>query len=134
MERFSKSAEAKVLKVDSDQGVVYGYAVVCKEEGKDYFDLQNDHIPEDVMRSASTTFMEGAREMKEMHLGVCKGQIVHSLPLTSELAEALGVKGVEKTGWIVGVKPNDASVIEKFKSGALTGFSIGGSGEYQEVG
>ncbi len=135
MEKITKSAEVKVLKTDANDGVVYGYAVVSKQGGHPYYDLQGDHIPEGVMSHASTEFMLGvSREAKEMHLGVCKGQIVHSLPLTTDLAEALGLDEVEKTGWIIGMKPDDPSMLDKFNSGALTGFSIGGVGEFQEAG
>lgn len=134
MDTIQKSAEANVLKV-ADDGVVYGFAVVCKAEGEPYFDLQGDHIPEEVMRAASTEFMLGVtREAKEMHLGVCKGQIVHSLPLTTDLAKALGIDDLNQTGWVIGMKPDSEEMIEKFRSGALTGFSIGGLGEFSEVG
>jgi hypothetical protein len=37
---------AEVLKVDESLGLVLGWAIVCKKDGCDYFDLQEDHIPE----------------------------------------------------------------------------------------
>jgi len=130
-ERIEKSAEVQVAKV-SDEGVVYGFAIVSKEGGEEHYDTQGDHIPEDVMRSASTEFMSNERTMKEMHMGLIKGRVLHSLPLTGELAEGLDIQ-TEKTGWIIGVKPSDDATLQKFRSGELTGFSIGGLGSFEEA-
>ena len=127
MEQIKKTASAKVIKVDDADGIVYGYAVICKENGDDYFDLQGDHIPEAVMRASASEFMAGSRDIKEMHSGITKGQILHSMPITTDLADALGLD-IEKTGWLVGMRPDDDAILEKFKSGELTGFSIGGTG------
>ena len=133
MEKVSKSAEVKVLKVGGDN-IVYGFAIVCTQDFDPYYDLQGDHIPEAVMTKASTEFMATTkRDVKEMHLGVCKGQIVHSLPLTSDLAVALGLGEIDRTGWIIGMQPADPAIIEKFADGTLTGFSIGGLGEFEPV-
>src|SRR5690349_15438196 len=40
---------AQVCKVDSNLGIVFGFAIVCTKDGEDYFDLQSDNIPEDAM-------------------------------------------------------------------------------------
>ena len=53
-----------------------------------------------------------------------KGTVLFALPLTSEIAKALDIE-TKKTGLIIAVKP-DADMLAKFKSGELTGFSIGG--------
>ena len=51
-ERYELTAE--VLKVDESLGLVFGWAIVCAENGNDYYDLQGDHIPESVMLEAAT--------------------------------------------------------------------------------
>ena len=36
---------SKVVKVDDELGLVFGYAMICAENGKPYYDLQGDNIP-----------------------------------------------------------------------------------------
>ena len=120
--------KAEVAKVDEGLGLVFGWAIVCTEKGEDHYDLQGDHIPEEVMVEATTDFMENARIAKEMHRGDQIGSIVHSFPLTAEIAKAMGLQ-TEKTGWMVAMKPN-SSVLAKFVDGTYTGFSIGGDCAY----
>ena len=107
-----------------------GYAIVSTEGGEPYFDLQGDHIPEDAMLKASLDFMEHSRHIGEMHVrdndgNVAKrGAVPFLFPLTSEIAESLDLSP-RKTGLLIAVKP-DGEMLAKFRSGELTGFSIGG--------
>lgn len=136
---MSKSFEttAEVLKVDEELGIVFGWGIVCTEKGERYFDLQGDHITEDAMLKATSDFMYELRAAGEMHArdkdgkAVHKGVIVHSMPLTAELAKSFGIT-IEKTGWLIGMKP-DKDMLEKFKDGTYKGFSIGGSRGKDEV-
>jgi hypothetical protein len=124
-------AKAQVAKVDQGLGLVFGWAIVCTEKGADHYDLQGDHIPEPVMLAGTSDFMEHARVGKEMHRGDQIGTVVHSLPLTGEIAKSLGIQS-ERTGWIVAMKPS-AAVLEKFVSGEYTGFSVGGMCAFEPV-
>lgn len=122
----------EVTKVDDELGLVFGWAIVCTEGGKPYFDVQGDHIPEDAMTKAATEFMANLRVAKEMHSGGMRGEIVHSMPLTAEVAAAFGIT-CAKSGLMIAMRP-DAEMLAKFKSGELRGFSIGGRrGEDEEV-
>ncbi len=121
---YGYAASAKVCKVDESLGLVFGYAIVCKEDGEDYFDVQGDHIPEDAMLKASADFMEHSRVAKDMHVGDEAGSVVFCFPLTSEIAKAMGIDA-PNTGLMIAMKP-PADIIGKFKSGEYTGFSIGG--------
>ena len=58
---------AEVLKVDDELGIVFGWGIVCKDDGEDYFDTQGDHIPEDAMLKATSDFMFHFRTTGEMH-------------------------------------------------------------------
>lgn len=116
---------AKVCKVDASLGLVMGFAIICKEDGEDYFDLQGDHIPEDTMLKASMDFMQNSQIVKEMHQGEQTGSVVFAFPLTTDIAKAFGIT-TEKTGLMIAAKPDDPSTLAKFQSGELTGFSIGG--------
>lgn len=123
--------QAKVCKVDSRLGIVFGYAIVCKVGDKPFRDVQGDIISESGMLDATTRFMEGSRIAKVMHQGSSVGKVVHSFPLTVEIAKALGIEA-ERYGWIVGMKPDEAT-LSKFASGELTGFSIGGRRKRETV-
>lgn len=115
----------EVKKVDPELGLVFGWAIVCKEAGEPYFDLQGDHIPEHSMLKAATVFAKGARMAKEMHVGGGRGTVVFMLPFTEDVAKSLGITNPQRTGLIIGMAP-DGEMLEKFKSGELRGFSIGG--------
>lgn len=118
------ATNAEVLKVDETLGLVMGYAIVCKVDGEDYFDLHNDHIPEDAMVEAAADFMLNSRVAKEMHVGNGQGSVVFAWPMTTDIAKAFGLD-VKKTGLLIAMKP-DPAMLKKFQSGELTGFSIGG--------
>ena len=129
-EALSKSTYCEVLKVDEGEGIVYGWGIISKLQGKDYFDTDNEHFPEKEMRKAATSFMEGQRINNNDHISGDEGDVgivVHSFPLTQEIAKAMGVESAVY-GWMVGVKP-DEDTLQKFKSGEYTGFSIEGGGE-----
>ena len=116
---------ADVAKVDTDLGLVIGYAIVCSDDGTPYFDKQGDHIPEDAMLKAWLDFAANSRVAREMHGDDQAGTVVGSFPLTADIAKSLGIT-VRKTGLVIAMRP-DPEMLAKFKSGELTGFSIGGT-------
>lgn len=123
----------KVAKVDRSLGLVLGWAIVSKVDGQPYFDLQGDHIPEDVMLEASTDFMENSRAAKAMHAGPDRGSILFAFPMTEEIAKAFNFDTHGKYGLMVAAK-FDGDVLAKFDDGTYTGFSIGGwYGDYDEL-
>lgn len=114
-----------VLKVDTDQRIVWGWASVISENGEPIFDTQGDSIPPDVLTKAANEFMMDARIAKAMHAGEQVGEVIHSLPLTKELGDALGIQSARE-GWVIAMKINDDATWEKVKSGEFRAFSIGG--------
>ena len=131
MTKFSTSV--KITKVDADLGLVMGFAIVSLENGEPYFDLQDDHIPEDVMLEASLDFMENSQIAKEMHSGEQVGAVVFAWPMTTEIAKSFDIV-VKKTGLMIAMKPSDPEMLERFRKGDLTGFSIGGTwSESEEI-
>lgn len=125
--------DVRICKVDDALGIVFGWAIVCKVDGEDYYDLNVDkngervpeHIPEDAMLKATIDFMGGDRAGNEMHKGPDKGSFVCAWPLTTEIAKAMGITS-KNTGLMVAYKP-PADVLAKFKDGTYTGFSIEGA-------
>lgn len=122
MGRASKSTYVKLAGVDEGLGLVFGFAIVCKEAGKDYFDLQGDHIPEDAMLKAAAGFAE-SRQAGAMHERAA-GAVPFLFPLTDEIAKAFEIE-CPRRGLMIAVRA-DADMLAKFRDGTYTGFSIGG--------
>jgi hypothetical protein len=76
--------------------------------------------------------MADARLAKSMHAGEGIGEVLHSFPLTAELAKSLGIECANE-GWIVGVKVHDDDVWRQVKDGTLKAFSIGGNAKREEI-
>jgi hypothetical protein len=122
VEKFD--TEATVFKVDDSLGLVFGWAIVCRKNGEDYYDTQGDFIPEDSMLHAAADFMKNSRVAKDMHQGDEIGPVVFAWPMTADIAKAMGMQ-TETTGLMIAMLP-PADILEKFKDGSYTGFSIGG--------
>jgi hypothetical protein len=121
---YEKTSLATVLKVDNELGLVFGWAIICKQRGADYYDVQGDHIPENSMLSAAADFMQNSRVAKDMHQGDEVGPVVFAWPMTADIAKAMGIV-TDTSGLMIAMKP-PAGILEKFRSGEYTGFSIGG--------
>lgn len=119
---------AKLGDVDDEQRMVWGWASVSAIKSELLLDLQNDMIEPDELVKMATDFMESVRTGKRMHQGEPIATVIHSLPLTKELADSLGIT-LEQEGWIVGVKVHDDETWGMVKSGELSAFSIGGHAE-----
>lgn len=115
----------EVLKVDEALGLVFGWAMICTENGVPYYDTQDDHIPEASMLKASSDFMQNSRLLGDMHQKAEGGSVVFAFPMTADIAKAYGLT-TAKTGLMIAVKPATDEVMAKFKSGEYSGFSIGG--------
>jgi hypothetical protein len=118
--------EISVTEIDKSQGIVYGWGMITDINGEPYYDLDNLHTPADIMVKATSEFMETARVSNDSHTPLDIGIVVHSFPLSNEIAKAMGITS-NINGWMVGVKP-DADTLAKFVSGEYTGFSIEGTG------
>lgn len=122
-----------VLKYEDDeQRMVWGWASVSMIKDELLIDTQQDAIDENELVKMTTDFMEEVRAAHEMHKGERVGTVIHSLPLTHELAKSLGID-IDQAGWIVGVKVHDDDTWAKVKSGELAAFSIGGRAERVEI-
>lgn len=132
MTKSDYSLEGKILKVDDEQRMVFGWASVITEDGEPVIDRQGDMIEADTLVKAVNEFMEYVRVGKAMHSGEQVGVVVHSLPITKEIGEALGIHS-NREGWVVAYKVLDDSVWERVKSGELAAFSIGGRAQKQEI-
>jgi hypothetical protein len=87
---MTKTIEGKILKADDEQRMVYGWASVVTEKGEPVIDRQGDVIEPDTLVKAVNNFMEHVRVGKAMHTGDQVGVVVHSMPITKEIGDALG--------------------------------------------
>lgn len=124
--------QGQILKLDNEQRMVYGWASVITENGIPVVDTQGDVIKAETLVKAATEFMLSARVAKDMHSGGKIGEFVHSMPITKEIADALGISS-DKEGWIVACKVYDNAVWDKVKSGELKAFSIGGRAKREKI-
>lgn len=130
MDRFE---HANFVKTGTDGDVVYGWAIVCKEHGEEYVDLQGDVITEGEMEKAATRFMLDSRTGKVMHEGRAVGEVTTSVAMTEKRFRSMGMvppnTPILKTGWFVGIRFPNPDILKRFADGDLTGFSIGGRGK-----
>lgn len=131
MQKFTKSVKSKVLKVDTNRRLVFGWAQVCTKSGKDYYDTDNQHFPEEVTLDAWVKFMNDTRVHKAMHSGEQVGSVAFAFPAFDDIMKSLGFNEAHQTGIIAGVYVNDDDVLQKFHSGEYTGFSIGGGALFE---
>jgi hypothetical protein len=124
--------EGQILKTDDEQRMVYGWASVVTEKGEPVIDRQGDVIEPETLVKAVNNFMEHVRVGKAMHTGEQVGVVVHSLPITKEIGEALGIQS-DREGWVVAYKVYDDAVWGMVKSGELAAFSIGGRAMKEEM-
>jgi hypothetical protein len=124
--------EGKILKTDDEQRLVYGWASVVTEKGEPVIDRQGDVIEPETLVKAVNDFMEHVRVGKAMHTGEQVGVVVHSLPITKEIGDALGIQS-DREGWVVAYKVFDDEIWEMVKSGKLAAFSIGGRALKEEI-
>lgn len=149
----SLATYSKICKVDRRRGIVIGYGLVCKERGADgemhaYFDRDRhgpEHVTEDAAFDASLDFAKSDRVLGLMHEDepgdmakreIKRGTVVEQFFIDEDIAKSLGMT-IERSGIIIGVKPDDPRVLDDFENGKLTGFSIRGdriSGDVQPVG
>jgi hypothetical protein len=132
-EATSKSQDDfKIIKVDEEHRILYGWASVTTYKGELVVDRQGDAIETDTMHKAVHEFMKGVRVGKFNHDGEPIGQIVHSFPVTKEICAALEIQS-DKEGWITGFYVEQDELWEAVKSGEYAELSIGGAAMREEL-
>jgi cation transport regulator ChaB len=119
------SVEGQIVKQLDEERLAFGWAYVSTVNGQISLDHSEEFIRPDQIAKAATNFMLSMRTAKAMHSGGKIGEVVHSMPLTNEIAKALGIQS-DREGWLVAIKVYDDQVWQDVKSGKLAAFSIGG--------
>lgn len=122
---------SEVCKVHEGLGLVFGWALVSKANGQDYWDLHGHNIVEDGVVADMLDFVEKGAIAKVMHEGDASGSIPFIFPFTTDIAKSLDLP-TDKTGVLIAMKPTP-EVLAKYKSGEYKGFSIGAIIEECEV-
>lgn len=137
-ETITKRQDFAFTKVDEDKRLVTGWASVVTENGNQLVDRQGDVMKIDNLRDVVHQFVLTSRTGGVMHQtdasgNVVKiGEIVDSFIFDDDLQQALGVN-FGKTGWLATIKVLDDATWARVKSGELTAFSIGGTGQREEI-
>jgi hypothetical protein len=123
------SENVRILKVDDDNRLVFGWAnVAVRKDGEQVTDSHDEQIDPGDLEAAAYLFNLEFRELNERHKGVSKGRLVESLAVTPEKLEAMGLaKDALPQGWWVGFFVEDDVAWEKVKKGEYQMFSIEGS-------
>jgi len=117
--------EGQILKRDDEERLAFGWAYVSTVKGEISLDHSGEFIRPELLAKAATNFMLSMRTAKRMHSGESIGEVIHSMPLTNDVAKALGIQS-DREGWIIAIKVHDEQVWQDVKSGKLAAFSIGG--------
>jgi len=125
MTKSEVQIEGQILKQMDEERLAFGWAYVSTVNNEISLDHSGEFIRPDQIAKAATNFMLSMRTAKRMHSGESIGEVVHSMPLTNDIAKALGIQS-DREGWVVAVKIYDDQVWQDVKSGKLAAFSIGG--------
>lgn len=132
--------ESTIIKVNPRLGLIFGFAGICTVDGSPFYDADNEHWPDESMLVDSTEFAKNCRVACDMHSRdgddepVPSGAVVHTFPLTREIAESLEIT-TKYTGLLIAMAPDDPEIIAKAERGEYRGFSLGGDvleSEYEE--
>lgn len=124
--------QSKILKINEEERIVFGWASVIEKNDEVVVDTQSDSIESGELVTATTEFMKDARASHLMHTEQRIGSVIHSFPLTKEIAKSLGIES-EQYGWIVGVYIESDEIWDEVKKGKWPAFSIGGQANRVEV-
>lgn len=141
---------ADIIKLDSEQQLVFGWFSVVAIAGKPVTDTQGDVISAETLEQSAYEFVLTARKAGEMHdtdksddvVGV--GRLVESVVFTKEKQEAMlkslhdqdidAVLDLGCVAWWGGFRVSDPATWKRIKVGELRAFSIGGKGRRQKIG
>lgn len=123
--------KGEFTRLEPARQIAFGWASVVSVDGAEIVDKQDDILDLPSLEDAVYAYMCESRQTGEMHREFGIGKVVESFVATPEKLKALGMTS-DRTGWVVGVKIEDATVWAKVASGEYAAFSIGGVGEYED--
>jgi hypothetical protein len=115
-----------LFKLDEDQRLVYGVVLVPDVE-----DLQGDVISKEEIQAAAHDYQVKSRLIKAQHKAPTDAEVVESYiaPVDIPIGNGIAPAG----SWIMVTRVNSAAMWAAIKKGEITGYSIGGMGEREEI-
>lgn len=122
------SQVAKIVKIDNDEHLVFGWAnVAVRKDGTEVVDSHDHHIPSEDLEYAAYVYVLKFREGDEMHTEEVKAHLVESFYVTPEKLEKMGLPSDSlPQGWWVGFYIEDDELWTRVKNGTYRMFSIAG--------
>jgi len=122
----------EIEKLDAERRIVFGWGYVSNDEsGAQVIDHSGQAVSIADIEKAAEGFMLESRIGGQMHKRSA-GEVCHSIVITDEIAQALGIVS-KKRGWFIGFKVTDDDAWEGVKSRRFRAFSIGGSARKESV-
>jgi hypothetical protein len=115
-----------LFKFDEEQRLVYGVVLVPDVE-----DLQGDIISKEEIQLAAHDYQVKSRLIKAQHRAPTDAEVVESYiaPVDIPIGNGIAPAG----SWIMVTRVNSTAMWEAIKKGDITGYSIGGVGEREEI-
>jgi hypothetical protein len=115
-----------LFKLDDEQRLVYGVVLVPDVE-----DLQGDVISKDEIQAAAHEYQIKSRLIKAQHRAPTDAEVVESYiaPVDIPIGNGIAPAG----SWIMVTRINSAAMWAAIKKGDITGYSIGGVGEREDM-
>lgn len=128
MSNTNTNTSVKIVKVDPDRNLVFGWAYVAVEKnGQRVVDASDEVIEPEELEDAAYLFNLLFRGSGVMHKGEVVGALVESLAITKEKLEHLGLPpDALPQGWWVGFYVECDEVFDGVKKGIFPMFSIQG--------
>lgn len=122
------AVDVPILKFDSEQQLVFGWAnVAVRKNGDVVIDHVEDTIAPEDLELAAYAFTLHFGEMNADHRGPTVGQLVESFMVTPQKLEKMGLPpDALPVGWWVGFHVEDPSIWAQVKDGHYSMFSIEG--------
>ena len=115
-----------LFKYDDEQRLIYGVVLV-----PDIEDLQGDVISKEEIQQAAHEYQIKSRLIKAQHRAPTDAEVVESYiaPVDIPIGNGIAPAG----SWVMVTRVNSTAMWEAIKKGEITGYSIGGVGEREEI-
>jgi DNA adenine methylase len=121
---FTKSQGIRIFKADKNEEERITFGVVLEPEE---IDAQKDTVSIEEIEQAAYRFMEDFGNLGLQHSEIINGRTVLLESYIAPVDFEVGTEKVKAGSWLMKLRIVDEDLWEEIKSGAITGYSIGGS-------
>lgn len=120
--------EAPILKLDADKRLVTGVVYA-----PDVVDSQGEFMEADAIEKAAHEFMADHRNMDEKHSFETNADVSVVESYVAKADTEIAGQTIAKGTWLITAKVNDNALWSAVQKGEYRGFSMGGSGQREEI-